>query len=54
MKEKCNNCKKEIRGHIFYRFNKVLCADCYSVKFQKKLNSGKYFVFYKNKKLKGE
>lgn len=53
MKEKCDNCKKVIHKHIFKRFNKTLCADCYSTEFQKELYSGKYFVFYKNKELKG-
>ena len=47
-KNKCDKCKKTIRGHIFNRFNKTLCANCYSVEFQKKLYSGKYMIF-KNK-----
>ena len=44
-KIKCEKCKKKIRGHIFNRFNKVLCADCYSIEFQKELYSGKYMTF---------
>lgn len=55
-KVKCDNCKKIIRGHIFGKnnrlyliINKILCADCYSIEFQKELYSGKYFTFYKNK-----
>ena len=47
-KIKCDNCKKIIYKHIFNRFNKTLCADCYSMEFQKELYSGKYFTFYKN------
>ena len=44
---KCDNCKKIIHNHIFKRFNKTLCADCYSIEFQKELYSGKYWTFYK-------
>lgn len=43
-KVKCEKCKKIIRGHIFNRFNKVLCANCYSIEFQKELYSGKYMT----------
>jgi hypothetical protein len=46
-KVKCDNCKKIIHKHIFDRLNKTLCADCYSIEFQKELNNGKYFIFYK-------
>ena len=46
-KVRCDNCKKIIHKHIFKRFNKTLCADCYSIEFQKELYSGKYFTFYK-------
>lgn len=62
-KIKCDKCKKIIRGHIFGKnnrlysiINKTLCADCYSIEFQKELYSGKYFTFYKNNNLesKGE
>lgn len=43
-KIKCDNCKKTIHNHIFKRFNKILCADCYSIEFQKKLYNGSYFT----------
>lgn len=43
-KVKCEKCKKIIKGHIFNRFNKTLCANCYSVEFQKKLYSGEYMT----------
>lgn len=46
-KVKCDKCKKIIHKHIFNRFDKTLCADCYSIEFQKKLNSGKYLTFKK-------
>jgi phage FluMu protein Com len=46
-KIRCDKCKKIIRKHIFNRFNKILCGDCYSIEFQKELYSGKYFTFYK-------
>ena len=45
IKVKCDICKKEIKGHIFNRFEKILCANCYSIEFQKELNSGKYITF---------
>lgn len=50
IKTKCDICKKDIRGHIFNRFNKVLCANCYSIEFQKELHSGKYIIFNKGDK----
>lgn len=53
-KPKCDNCKKIIHKQIFKRFDKTLCADCYSIEFQKKLYSGKYFTFYENKNLESE
>lgn len=46
-KVKCDDCKKIIYNHIFKRFDKTLCADCYSIEFQKRLYSGKYLVFHK-------
>lgn len=47
-KIKCENCKKIIKGHIFdFKFNKKLCANCFSIEFQKELYSGKYWTFYK-------
>lgn len=46
-KIRCDNCKKIIRTHIFKKFNNNLCADCFSIEFQKKLNNGKYYKFYK-------
>ena len=53
-KVKCDDCKKVIHKHIFKRFNKTLCADCYSIEFQKELYSGKYFTFYKKDNLESE
>lgn len=28
-KEKCNDCKKIIKGHVFISYSVPLCADCF-------------------------
>lgn len=47
---KCDICNKKIKNHVFKRFGKILCANCYSIESRKKLNNWKYLVL----KCKGE